>query len=229
MGWKGAGKSGSGEKGGGKGKGPMYGSCWNCGGAHHAKECPKGKGKGFGKKGQVRSVDEHWPAADFGVGKLCCLRDGKGARGKEMECLLESLVSSSENRPVGSVAGSPVSDCNKLEEDAEERSYRGDGLLLGNSPDQMSVSNREGEEMPNLEDSESEEEKETEKEEQEESEYDSDTENEQNDSKIRICSNYFCGERRCGHGRCGAYFVLKMENIKNNRVGGQQVEEQREE
>ena len=38
-------KGGKGFKGGeakgkSKGKGPRFGSCWNCGGAHYAKECP---------------------------------------------------------------------------------------------------------------------------------------------------------------------------------------------
>ena len=47
------------EKGKGKGKsiGPMFGSCWTCGGAHFSRDCPKntasrdakGKGKGLGK------------------------------------------------------------------------------------------------------------------------------------------------------------------------------------
>ena len=30
----------------GKGKGPLYGSCWTCGGAHFSRDCPKGGGKG---------------------------------------------------------------------------------------------------------------------------------------------------------------------------------------
>ena len=33
----------------GKGKGPMYGSCWTCGGNHYSRDCPRGKGKGPGK------------------------------------------------------------------------------------------------------------------------------------------------------------------------------------
>ena len=32
-------------KGKGKSKGPMFGTCWTCGGAHYAANCPKGKGK----------------------------------------------------------------------------------------------------------------------------------------------------------------------------------------
>ena len=153
MGWKCVGK------GGGKGNGPVYGSCWNCGGAHYAKECPKGKGKGFGKMGQIRSVDEQWPAADFGIGKLCCLRNGKGAGGKEWECLLESQVSFSGNRPIGSVAGSPLTVSNKLGTSIEEGSYRGDGSLHGDSLGQEPISESEGKEMPDLEDSESEQKK----------------------------------------------------------------------
>ena len=36
----------------GKGRGPMYGSCWSCGGAHYQSECPKGSGKGPKGKGK---------------------------------------------------------------------------------------------------------------------------------------------------------------------------------
>lgn len=36
----------------GKGRGPMYGSCWTCGGAHYQSECPKGSGKGPQGKGK---------------------------------------------------------------------------------------------------------------------------------------------------------------------------------
>ena len=82
----------------------------------------KAKEKGLAK-GQIRSIDEQWPAADFGIGKLFCIRDGKGIGGKAKEYLQTYSVSIGENRPLGSVAGSPVSDCNKLEEDAEERRY----------------------------------------------------------------------------------------------------------
>ena len=35
-----------------KGKGPAYGSCWTCGGAHFQRECPKGWGKGLQEKGK---------------------------------------------------------------------------------------------------------------------------------------------------------------------------------
>ena len=114
--------------------------------------------KGLAKKGQIRSFEEQWPVADFGVGKLCCISDGKGVGGKEREYLPTYTVSVGENRPLGGVAGSPVSDCNKLVEDADEESYRDGGLLGGNSPDRMPISDGKGEEMPNLEDSESEEE-----------------------------------------------------------------------
>ena len=36
----------------GKGRGPMHGSCWTCGGAHYQSECPKGSGKGPLGKGK---------------------------------------------------------------------------------------------------------------------------------------------------------------------------------
>ena len=36
----------------GKGRGPMYGSCWTCGGDHYQSECPKGAGKGAPGKGK---------------------------------------------------------------------------------------------------------------------------------------------------------------------------------
>ena len=36
----------------GGGKGPLYGSCWSCGGAHFQSECPKGSGKGSKGKGK---------------------------------------------------------------------------------------------------------------------------------------------------------------------------------
>lgn len=36
----------------GKGRGPLYGSCWNCGGAHYQNECPKGSAKGVKGKGK---------------------------------------------------------------------------------------------------------------------------------------------------------------------------------
>ena len=39
-------------KGKGRSGGPMYGSCWTCGGAHFQSECPKGSGKGQKGKGK---------------------------------------------------------------------------------------------------------------------------------------------------------------------------------
>ena len=47
-------------KGKGKSKGPMFGTCWTCGGAHYAANCPKGKGKGLnqvGERGGLRPVE----------------------------------------------------------------------------------------------------------------------------------------------------------------------------
>ena len=55
------GKGKGGDKGSGKGKGkkgPMYGSCWTCGGNHFAADCPT-KGGGKGGKG-INTVEEHW-------------------------------------------------------------------------------------------------------------------------------------------------------------------------
>ena len=68
-GWSAKGKSGGhgpAAKGGGKGKsaGPMFGSCFSCGGAHFARECPKGGGKG-------------------GKGTSCATCGGKGHRAEQ--------------------------------------------------------------------------------------------------------------------------------------------------
>lgn len=55
------GKGKGGDKGSGKGKGkkgPMYGSCWTCGGNHFAADCPT-KGGGKGGKG-INAMEEHW-------------------------------------------------------------------------------------------------------------------------------------------------------------------------
>ena len=58
---KGTNKGGAMMKGTGKGKsrGPMYGSCWTCGGDHYQSECPQlGKGKAKGKGKALREIDE---------------------------------------------------------------------------------------------------------------------------------------------------------------------------
>ena len=65
-------------KGGGKGKGkaPMKGGCWNCGGAHFQAECPyrpAAAGKGFNSLGDF--MPEAW--GDEQVKSLSCLRDVK--------------------------------------------------------------------------------------------------------------------------------------------------------
>ena len=38
-------------KGKGRGGGPMFGSCWTCGGPHYSNECPNGGAPGKGSKG----------------------------------------------------------------------------------------------------------------------------------------------------------------------------------
>ena len=58
---KGTNKGGVAMKGKGKGKsrGPLYGSCWTCGGDHYQSECQQlGKGKAQGKGKALREIDE---------------------------------------------------------------------------------------------------------------------------------------------------------------------------
>ena len=65
-------------KGKGKSKGTMFGTCWTCGGAHYAANCPKGKGKGFNQVGEPEVFDQ-WEPEEWGSPEirtpLPCNRD----------------------------------------------------------------------------------------------------------------------------------------------------------
>lgn len=58
---KGAGKS--------KGKGPMYGGCWTCGGSHYQSECPRGQGQGQAGSQAVHGGRGHVAVDRFRVGR----------------------------------------------------------------------------------------------------------------------------------------------------------------
>ena len=90
----------------GKGKGPMFGSCWTCGGNHFSRECPKGGGKGqkgFGKgeekgKGKGKSsgpmFGSCWTCGGAHFSRDCPKGDGGGGgakgsgkgKGKAIKC-----------------------------------------------------------------------------------------------------------------------------------------------
>ena len=55
-GQKGEGKARGGKDSKGKGKGPVHGACWTCGGSHFQRDCPQGKG------GSVRGLEGPWEA-----------------------------------------------------------------------------------------------------------------------------------------------------------------------
>ncbi|MDA8582758.1 hypothetical protein N9L68_00965 [bacterium] len=73
---KGKGKDGSkgqkGFKGKGKGKGPLFGGCYNCGGPHFKQDCPALKGKGKGAT--VYSLDT-WSSEVSEIRTLAALRE----------------------------------------------------------------------------------------------------------------------------------------------------------
>ena len=69
---KGAHTAQSGGKGKGKAAAPQFGSCWNCGGAHFARDCPKGAStpaKGGGK-GEVKVLSSLFPGTSREMSSL---------------------------------------------------------------------------------------------------------------------------------------------------------------
>ena len=63
-------------KGKGKSKGPL-GTCWTCGGAHYAANCPKGKGKGLNQVGEPEVFDQ-WEPEEWGSPEIRTLASKEG-------------------------------------------------------------------------------------------------------------------------------------------------------